>query len=65
MAAYRRYAEVYDELYTSVITDYKLHADGVSETVFDNGVRILVNRTAQPVTVAGVTVEGLQYTIIR
>ena len=63
--AYRQYEEVYADLYDAPIVGYTLLADGVSETVFADGTRILVNRTDTAVTAAGTTVEGLDYTVIR
>ena len=63
--AYRQYKAVHADLYDSPIVGYTFPADGVSETVFADGTRVLVNRTDAAVTVAGTTVEGLSYTVIR
>ena len=44
---------------------HEIIADGVSKTVFSSGAEVFVNRTENPVTLGGVTVDAMSFSLAQ
>ena len=44
---------------------HEIIADGVSKTVFSSGAAVFVNRTVNPVTLGGVTVDAMSFSLAQ
>lgn len=58
-----RYYDVLKEIHNKEIISHKTLQTNVCETVFDGGVRVVVNYNEKAVTVDGQTIEGLDYIV--
>ena len=61
---YNRCKSVYAAIGSGSIQSYQQLSDGVSLTVFENGVQILVNRTEQPFSYKGASVDAMDFKVL-
>lgn len=62
---YRAFSAVFAATKGAAVTDLQMQDGGVIVTVYDNGVRTVVNTGARPVTVDGIDVPASDYILLR
>jgi hypothetical protein len=65
VSQYQRFNEALGDVQHHFITDHRALADGVYETVYGNGKRIVVNYTDQPYSGNGWTVPPRDFAVVR
>ena len=63
-SCYKELRPLLKKISGSLITGHGITASGLTETIFDNGVRVYVNYGDTAVTENGVTVEPLGFTVV-
>jgi hypothetical protein len=64
-ALHKEFSEQVGDIYNQFITDYIILASGVSVTVYENNVRVVVNKSSAPFTYDGHVVGAKDYLVIR
>lgn len=62
---YREMNERLGHTWTLLIVDHQKLRENVYQTTYEDGTRVIVNYNAQPVTVNGVEVKGMDYTVVK
>jgi hypothetical protein len=62
---YNEFIEQVGDIYNQFITDYRILESGVSVTEYENGVKVLVNKTNAPFNYEGHIIESRDYLVIR
>ena len=65
IAGYQQYLPVYDAVFGQALVNYRQLRTGVCELTYENGTRLLVNRTETAETADGCTVAANGFTLIR
>jgi len=63
LARYAQTREVFAKTGNGRVVGHRLLQEGVTESVYENGVRILINYTDEPVHIAGADVGAMDYAI--
>ena len=65
IAGYQQYLPVYDAVFGQALVNYRQLRTGVCELTYENGTKLLVNRTETAETADGCTVAANGFTLIR
>jgi len=64
-AVYKEFSEQVGDIYNQFITDYIILSENVSLTEYENGVRVIVNKSNAPFRYDGNTIDAKDYLVIR
>jgi hypothetical protein len=64
-ALYRKFSADFDGLYSQGIADHIILATDVTATVYEDGTRVIVNRSDTAWDYDGVTIKALSYAVLR
>jgi hypothetical protein len=62
---HKEFSEQVGDIYNQYITNYTILSSDVSVTEYENGVRVVVNKSSAPFTYEGRTIEAKGYLVIR
>ena len=62
---YKEFNDALGDVSNQAIIKHEKLAENVYKTVFENGTQVIVNYNKQPVNVEGISIEGLDYKVMK